>query len=274
MSLLERLFAIGPVRKTIWRLWYPYLTRRLQAEDVLFLNYAFESDPPDNIPLDSGDEPDRASIQLYHHVASQIDLAGKHVLEVSGGHGGGASWITRTMQPAAYTSLDLNPAGIKFCKNRHTVKKLTFTQGDAQKLPFPDSSLDAVINIEASHCYPDFPAFLAEVARVLKPGGHLLYADFRFAEDIPEWQADIAAAPLEIVRHRDISPDVLRGMDRNADRARHLVTTCLPKPLHPLGSDFAGVPGARVHTALKTANLAYHSYHFQSPKTRARSPRK
>ena len=36
MSLLERLFSIGPVRKAIWQLWYPYLTRRLRSEEVLF----------------------------------------------------------------------------------------------------------------------------------------------------------------------------------------------------------------------------------------------
>ncbi|MDG2122899.1 MAG: hypothetical protein P8J87_04330 [Verrucomicrobiales bacterium] len=52
-------------------------------------------------------------------------------------------------------------------------------------------------------------------------------------------------------------------MDSNADRARTLVSNCLPKPLHSLGSDFAGVPGARVYTALKSGNLSYRSYSFQ-----------
>ena len=94
MSLLERLFSIGPVRKAIWQLWYPYLTRRLRSEEVLFLNYAFETDPPVGLKLDPADEPNRACIQLYHHVATQVDLQGKNVLEVSCGHGGGASWLT------------------------------------------------------------------------------------------------------------------------------------------------------------------------------------
>ena len=62
MSLLERLFAIGPVRKGIWRLWYPYLTRRLRSEEVLFLNYAFETDPSVGLKLDPADEANRACI--------------------------------------------------------------------------------------------------------------------------------------------------------------------------------------------------------------------
>jgi ubiquinone/menaquinone biosynthesis C-methylase UbiE len=44
-------------------------------------------------------------------------------------------------------------------------------QGDAQNLPFPDQSFDAVINVEASHIYPEFERFVGEVARVLPPEG-------------------------------------------------------------------------------------------------------
>ena len=51
---------------------------------------------------------------------------------------------------------------------------LDFVVGDAGRLPFSAAAFDAVINIEASHGYPAFPRFLAEVARVLRPGGPLL----------------------------------------------------------------------------------------------------
>jgi SAM-dependent methyltransferase len=164
MSLLERLLAIAPIRKAIWQLWYPYLTRKLRGEEVLFLNYAFETDPPVNLHLDPTDEPNRACIQLYHHVASQVDLTGKQVLEVSCGHGGGASWITRTMNPASYTGLDLNPTGIQFCQQRHSIRQLQFIQGNAQKLPFPDASLDAVITHYSSgiHRNPSLDPNLAK----------------------------------------------------------------------------------------------------------------
>ena len=260
MSVIDHLFSVGSLRKAVWRLWYPFLTRRLQGEEVLFLNYAFETNPPVGLRLTSEDEPNRACIQLYHHVASQVELRGKEVLEVSCGHGGGASWITRAMQPASYTGLDLNPTGTRFCQQRHRVSGLTFQQGDAQHLPFPDRSLDAVINVEASHCYPSFPGFLAEVARVLRPGGHFLYADFRFRDGMADWEKAIATAPLTIVHSRDIRAEVLCGMDCNAARSLALVQQRLPRFLHPLGRDFAGVPGSRVYVALHTGELAYRSW--------------
>ncbi|GAA5128240.1 class I SAM-dependent methyltransferase [Luteolibacter yonseiensis] len=263
MPIIDHLFAIGPIRKAIWRLWYPFLTRRLHEEGVVFLNYAFETEPPLGIPLEPADEPHRACVQLYHHVGTQADLAGKNVLEVSCGHGGGASYLTRTLRPEKYTGLDLNPKGIEFCKKRHRVAGLDFIQGDAGNLPFPDHTFDAVINVEASHCYPDFPKFLSEVARVLRPGGHFLYADFRFSDGIPEWEKAIENIPLRQLKTRDIGPDVLRGMEKNSASSQALLDKKLPKFLHGLGRDFAGVTGSRVYNALRDGQLSYRSYCFQ-----------
>ena len=265
MPAIDHLFAIGPIRKAIWRLWYPFLTRRLRGEEVLFLNYAYEAAPPMGIPLLPEDEPDRACIQLYHHVATQTPLREKTVLEVSCGHGGGAAYLTRTLQPHRYTALDLNPAAIRFCQHRHRLDGLVFQQGDAENLPFEPATFDAVINVEASHCYPSFPHFLTEVARVLRPGGHFLYADFRFADRLAEWQQALAAAPLQILHDRNINAEVRRGMDRNAARSRELIARRLPKFLHPLGRDFAGTPGSRIYKALASGELSYRSYLLKKP---------
>ncbi|MCB1066120.1 MAG: class I SAM-dependent methyltransferase [Verrucomicrobiae bacterium] len=263
MTVLERLFSIGSVRKAIWQRWYPYLTKRLRDADVRFLNYAFESDPPVGLSLLPEDEADRVSIQLYHHVASQIELSHRDVLEVSCGHGGGASWITRAMIPKSYLGLDLNPVGIAFCQQRHPLDRLTFRQGDAQRLPFADGSFDAVINVEASHCYPDFPRFLTEVFRVLRPGGHFLYADFRFRPEIEAWENAIAECPMTVIDETDISEPVLRGMNASAQSRLDLVENCLPRFLNSLGRDFAGVPNSYVYDALKSGNLSYRSWCLQ-----------
>ncbi len=263
MPFIDQLFSIGPIRKGIWKFWYPFLTRRLRGQDVLFLNYAYETDPPMAISLAPEDEPDRACIQLYHHVGMQVNFHRKNVLEVSCGHGGGASYLTRAQKPASYTGIDLNPTGIQFCKNRHPLEGLEFIQGDAQNLPFPENSFDAVINIEASHCYPDFPRFLAEVARVLKPGGYFLYADFRFAVGIANWEDALENATLTLRQARNISAEVLRGMAANSARSAALLDNNLPKLLHGLGRDFAGVIGSRVYNALRAGELSYRSYCFQ-----------
>ena len=259
MAVVDNLFAIGWIRKFIWRLWYPFLTRRLRGES-LFLNYAFEEEPPMGIPLAPENEPNRACVQLYHHVTAQVPLRGKEVLEVSCGHGGGAAYVARTFEPRRYTALDLNLVAIRFCQEHHRREGLIFRQGDAEHLPFEGDTFDAVINVEASHCYPDFGWFLAEVARVLKPGGHFLYADFRFADGLAKWEQALAACPLQIQQTRTINTEVLRGMDRNSARSVKLIDRHLPKFLHGLGRDFAGVQGSRIYNALVSGELSYRSY--------------
>ncbi len=260
MPLIDHLLGNQITRKVIWKLWYPFLTRRLHREGVVFLNYAYETEPPMGIPLDAADEPNRACIQLYHHVATQTDLRGKEVLEVSCGHGGGASYLTRTLGPARYTGLDLNSAGIAFCRKTHQIPGLDFVQGDAGALPFANHSFDVVVNVEASHCYPDFPRFLSEVARVLKPGGSFLHADFRFHDNIPAWEKDLADCPLETRAMTDIGPGVIRGMEMNSSSSQGLLDRNLPKFLHGLGRDFAGVKGSRVYNAVIGGELSYRSY--------------
>ena len=72
-------------------------------------------------------------------------------------------------------------------------------------------------------------------------------------------------APLELVQSRDISAEVVRGLDRNAQRSNDLVTRRLPQWLHSLGRDFAGVPGSRLYRAFQREEILYHSYCFVKP---------
>lgn len=200
-------------------------TRLVSDDDWLFLNFGYEEDPPMALPLADSDEPNRFFIQQYHSTATQVDLAGKKVLEVSCGHGGGASYLVRTLAPAAYTGLDLNTDGIAYCRQRHELPGLDFVHGNAEELPFADNSFDAVLNVEASHLYPHPPRFFAEVARVLAPGGHFLYTDFRRRRAVAAWEAELAATPLRQVSCEDVGERVVRGNEANGprklDKIRH-----------------------------------------------------
>jgi ubiquinone/menaquinone biosynthesis C-methylase UbiE len=242
--------------------WYPFLSRRLESEDLTCLNYGYEEDPPMGLPLVESDERNRFGIQLYHRVATQVDLNAKQVLEVSCGHGGGASYLVRTLHPASYTGLDFNPDGIAFCQKRHHVPGLDFMHGDAENLPFADESFDAVVNVEASHAYPRLPRFLAEVVRVLRPGGHLLYADFRGRSEFGGWDAALADTQLRQVSERVINPEVLRGLEKNSQRSIELIDRLVPAFLRPFGRRFAGIPGTGLYNDIESRKIEYRMYCF------------
>lgn len=237
-------------------------TRLLGDDDWLFFNYGYEQDPPMAVPLDASDEPHRFFIQLYHRTATQVDLRGKRVLEASCGHGGGASYLMRTLQPASYTGLDLNPAGIEFCKKRHDLAGLDFVEGNAEDLPFADQSFDAVLNVEASHLYPHFPRFLAEVARVLAPGGHFLYTDFRRRRVVDEWEAALADAPLRMLSKAIIDEDVLRGNEKNSPRKHELISRNGSSATRAFARYASDMTDWAFNGALRTGEFTYRVYLF------------
>jgi ubiquinone/menaquinone biosynthesis C-methylase UbiE len=262
VNLVYRVEFARFLQKLVRKRWYPFLTRRLYADDVLFLNLGYEEDPPMGLPLVASDEPNRYYIQLYHSTATQADLKGAQVLEVSCGHGGGASYLVRTLRPASYTGLDFNPAGVAFCRERHKLPGLDFVQGDAENLPFVDQSFDAVINVEASHCYPRFPRFLAEVTRVLRPGGHFLYGDLRPRQLIADWESAIAEAPMRLRSGRVVNAEVLRGIEKNSHWSLNLVDRHLPAFLRRFGRQLAVAQGSQVYRDLQRGELSFRIYWF------------
>jgi ubiquinone/menaquinone biosynthesis C-methylase UbiE len=225
MSLKDRLTI--PILEFFAKHYYPFITR-ISGDDLVFMNWGYEEDPPMTLPLEGSDEPNRFPIQLYHRTATQVDLKDKKVLEVSCGHGGGASYLVRTLGPASYTGLDLNSAGVDSCRKRHQLPGLDFVQGNAENLPFPDNSFDAVINIEASHCYPQFPRFLAEVARVLRPGGHFLYADARQGDGVAKWDEELGDAPMRLMSERVINEEVARAVEKNMPHLLKVMSRVTP----------------------------------------------
>jgi ubiquinone/menaquinone biosynthesis C-methylase UbiE len=59
--------------------------------------------------------------------------------------------------------------------------RATARVGDVGDLPFPDQSFDLIVSSLSLHHWEDPDAAVAELARVLRPGGRLVIYDFRFA---------------------------------------------------------------------------------------------
>jgi len=253
------------LRRLLWRWWYGRLASKHQSGDWTFMNYGFA--PPDGatLALDPADESDRYCIQLYHRVASAADLAGREVLEVGSGRGGGASYIARNLRPAKITGDDFSPQAVALCQKRHaTVANLAFTVGDAEQLPFPAASFDAVVNVESSHCYGHIEKFFAEAARVLRPGGHFLYTDFRPASEVAAWHAALAAQPgwAQIV-HEDITTAVADALQADDARKRQLIAEFIPPAFHHLFGEFAGLVGGQMYEGFRRREIVYHRFAFR-----------
>ena len=261
--MLERIFValsnLPGLKKKLWRALYGSLARWYNASDWSFMNYGYisESDP---LVLAPQDEPNRSWIQLYYHVAGAVDLKGLEVVEVGSGRGGGASFIKRYLHPQRVIGMDLSKSAVDLCRRLHPVDGLEFRVGDAEHLPLDDCSADVVVNIESSHCYPSLERFLSEVRRVLRPGGHFLYADFRDELNVEVWRNSLRGSGLTVLVEADITRNVLAALEIDNDSKLVLIKRIVPKFLQPSFLTFAGMRGTALFEGFQSGKLRYKSF--------------
>src|SRR6266481_4321017 len=155
-KIFEFAMRISPrLSRAMIRFWYQMLVVIDRQREITFMNYGYANlDPSANgLALNEAERDNRYCIQLYHHVAAAVDLAAKDVVEVGSGRGGGASYIARYLKPQSMVGIDLSDKAVDFCNQNYAIEALSFRQGDAENLPLSNASVDAVVNLESSHCY-------------------------------------------------------------------------------------------------------------------------
>jgi ubiquinone/menaquinone biosynthesis C-methylase UbiE len=102
--------------------------------------------------------------------AAGID-AGDRVLDVAAGNGNTA--LAAARRGALVTAIDITPAQIERGRGRASAEQLSieWREGDAEDLPFPDGSFDAVVSSFGVILEPRGESGAAEMCRVARRGG-------------------------------------------------------------------------------------------------------
>ena len=126
----------------------------------------------------------RAAVQMYYEGPLLRRLGGTTrggtVLEIGCGRGAGIEVILRQFNPAHVCGLDLDPLQIERARRRLQGKypgRITLMQGDAERLPFANTSFDVVFDFGALHHVPNWQRGIAEIRLVLKPGGTFFFEE-------------------------------------------------------------------------------------------------
>lgn len=115
-------------------------------------------------------EPLDFSYELHEY----RDFRGKKVLDV--GCGNGYVLSKYAGEGADVTGIDLTPTAVNICRQRFALLGLRgdFQVADAQDLLFANDTFDCVCSMGVLHHVPDTEKAVAEIWRVLKPGGRLI----------------------------------------------------------------------------------------------------
>ncbi len=253
------------IRRALWRRLFEILPARFPATWWTFMNYGYHDPDVTALPLSQADWDNRYSVYLYHRVVDGVDLVGRDVLEIGCGRGGGAAFLSRYWRPRWLIGIDISRRAIEFCKRVHRNDGLAFIAGDAEAVPCRAASFDAIVNVESSFCYGSMDRFLGEVRRLLRPGGHFLFADIRLRQEMPDLRASVARSGLELVCEADISANVAAALQLDGPRRRAGSRDALPWPAQRWLDTFAGIEGTRIPEGLASGKMVYVCCKLRKP---------
>lgn len=131
------------------------------------------------------DEPLFAAGEDLERMVRSVTPSGRErLLDV----GAGAGHVALAFAPHVRecTGIDISERMVGVARDfarERGVPNVTFQAGRAEALPFPDASFEIVTCRFTAHHFVDLPAAVAQIARVLTPGGTLVVVDHYAPED-------------------------------------------------------------------------------------------
>ena len=143
---------------------------------------------------------------------------GDHVVDIGSGTGTSCRELAALVAPeGSVTGVEPNPVLRALAEERSDGTDLTYVDGTAADLPFPDASLDLVWCERVLQHVDDAQAALHEMARVLRPGGRALVLDADHGSNVEsDLPRHIEVALQEAFQKRVPNPYAARHLPRQA----------------------------------------------------------
>ena len=147
-------------------------------EELKYLGEIFKRVVPDT-PLEwTGERLTTATAgqveieHLHRYFLARALCRGRDVLDVASGEGYGAALLAQTA--LSVIGVEVSAEAVAHAAEAYRQPNLRFLAGDARHLPLDDASVDTVVSFETIEHLYEHDQFLAEVRRVLRPGGRFI----------------------------------------------------------------------------------------------------
>lgn len=158
-------------------------------------------------------------LPLTRTIAKHLQLSNSsHLLDIASGSGASAIMLAQ-MYKCRVTGVDISNGIINKAREKAKSYRLdgpvTFVEKDASQLPFNDGTFDSALCECATSFFTEKRTTLAEIARVLRPGGLLALSDVTFIPDVIPQPFDNSIASFLCIP-TGMGPDSYRGLIEDA----------------------------------------------------------
>lgn len=109
---------------------------------------------------------------LHRYMLARHLCRDRHVLDIAAGEGYGSAMLAQVA--ASVIGVEVAPDVVAHASANYRRNNLEFRVGDARVIPVDDGSVDVVVSFETIEHFTAHGRFLAEIRRVLRPGGLLV----------------------------------------------------------------------------------------------------
>jgi len=206
-------------------------------------------------------EIERLGFQLYHRLTRSVAMNGADVIEIGCGRGGGARFLAENFGPRSYWATDNSRLLIAGNRLRRRPMGLRFRFARADRVPFKAASFDIGLSVETMHCLSDKAAFLDEMARVLRPAGRLLIADFFYQRDsspsaLSVFKKAVRESAWEVDDEQDWTSNTVASLEADSPR-RFGEIARLPRMIRKYVLSFASTVESPLYHQLRDGRAAY-----------------
>ncbi|MFP3797512.1 glycosyltransferase [Paraburkholderia sp. SIMBA_027] len=134
------------------------------------------------------DQTGNIELEHVHRYLCAAELCeGKAVLDIACGEGYGSSLLAR--KAASVIGVDIAQEAIDHASRHHAGPGLEYRLGSAAQIPVADASIDVVVSFETIEHHDQHNEMMAEIRRVLRPGGVLIMSspDREVYSELPDF---------------------------------------------------------------------------------------
>ncbi len=199
---------------------------------------------------------------LHRYAATQSIGRNKTVLDIASGEGYGSFLLSEF---AAYVyGVDIADTAVKHAQEKYATKRsnLTFKQGSTSNIPLETGTIDVVVSFETIEHHDEHEQMIAEIKRVLKPGGLLVIS----SPNKTVYSKVVRENPYHVkeLEFEEFEAFMKSHFKHTAFYEQRYVAGSLITPIHTKATSFEAFDGDYEHITNALEEESYYNRHYYS----------